>query len=324
MTLIINFLSYILLAEEFWIFIMLILGVYLLYAFSFKKEWNKLRLEEKVCYSTNLKFTSRKIWFFRNLAKVILLLLILVSFVITIFYNPDMFQKDLNMLSKVKNMIPFFAFLVSIVFAQNLNVPDQNSNNAELFMVYFKKIRMNYISKLVDSEIEYLSRKNHNRIEQMFNVKSLRKTINETSEISEISKRKKEAKSRLLYILLSFSAPDEFSCKHSKEVEAYSSDSAKLDFLEKVISLRESLKGEKPFNDSEFKHFYRVVLPMIGVSHYVIHRKIKMASTIDKNELAIEIGEIDDYFEKEFVQSKKTAVELKNDDFEKVLEEAFG
>ncbi len=303
---------------NFWYMISSIFCVIILYEFLFKKEWQKLRIEKKVCYDNDDAIDLSKLLFFKNKLVMLLIIFIIVCLLNAFLMKETNFKATLSVAQKIRNVVPILMVYMSIAFIQNVTIADNTDKILDRFLLFFYKIKNETLDNMVVKEINHINKQNKKMIHKISQPHLGKKMTEE-----KLEHKLKNSYLKLLYILLVFSACDEFETKHKYEIKAYQSNTNKQKFLERVISIRESLIGNKPFNESEFQYLCTGILPEIGICYSDIYATIKRISQYGEKIIEYKVKSTDTYFLEKYIKNKEAKEELTKDLFDKEVEAAF-
>lgn len=302
----------------FWYFISIILGMLIVNHFIIKNEWKKQRIDKKVCYVDDTSFQYRIFW----LIKIKLLIYVIIFFgvflVNILLINETNFNSTLTIVQKIRNIVPIIIVYFSIVTVQKVSIEENSNQMLDKLILLLLKIKSLGIEELVEKEIYYIKKQNKKMIHKLSENYIEEKTEKKQSEFDT-----GESFNKLLYILLEYSTYDEFEIKHKHEIKAFQSDSKKEYYLARVISIRASLIGEKPFNEKEFHYFCSGVLPEIGISYSDIYTTIKRISKYKRTIVKCQVDEEDSYFQEKFINNSAAGEELSNDLFDQKIDKIF-
>jgi|GEM_PF-4638636 len=301
-----------------WYIISVIFGVIFLYQIIIKNEWKKLRIENNICYDDDTSFQYRRIWLLKKVVKIHIIITFIVCLVNVFLINETDFISTITTTQKIRNIIPTIAVYISFAFCQKVSIKEESTKNFDKIVLLLLKMKNEMLIKLVNDEIYYIKQKNKKEIHK----------IREAYIEDQVNKKDTEDLyckflDKLLYILLIYSDSDEFQIKHKYKIKAFQSDSKKQDYLERVISIRSSLIGEKPFNIKEFDFFCVGILPEIGVCYSDIYATIKKISNYKNEFVECEVRNRDLYFQGKYVKNCVASEEMSNDSFNNEINKIF-
>lgn len=302
----------------FWYSISTIFGMIILYQIFIKNEWQKLRIDNNICYNGDTSFKYRRIWLIKNILLINIVIFLFVCLINVSIINESDFNSTLTIFQKTKNFIPIVIVYTSIAFVNKVSIEEKSSKNLDKLILLILEIKKEMVEKLVKDEIYYIKKQNRkiiHKISEAYIEEQSTKEFNEASNSEMVSK--------LLCILLYFSICDEFEIKHKYEIKAFQSDSKKEGYLVRVISIRASLIGEKPFNEKEFDYFCTDILPEIGISYSDIYQTIISINKYKKSVVIKQATSKDSYFQEKFINNCMADEELSKDSFEKEINKAF-
>jgi len=299
----------------FWYSISIIFGMIILYQIVIKNEWQKLRIDNKICNDDDTSFQYRRIWLLKNILLINIVIFLIVCLINVSIIDENDFNSTVTIIQKIRNFIPIIIVYTSIAFVQKVSIEEKSSKNLDKLILLFLEIKKEMVGRLVKDEIYYIKKQNRKIIHKISEAYIEEQSTKELSEASN-----SEMISKLLCILLDFSICDEFKNKHKYEIKAFQSDSKKEGYLVRVISIRASLIGEKPFNEKEFDYFCTNVLPEIGISYSDIYQTIKSINKYNKSIVINLATNKDSYFQEKFINNCVANEELSKDSFEKEID----
>lgn len=302
----------------FWYFLSIILGIIFLDNFIIKNEWQKQRIENKVCDINNLSFQYRIIWYIKHKLLIYMVIFFGVFLINILIINESDFNPTLSIFQKIRNLLPSILIYLSLIVVQKVSIEESSNEMLDKFIILFLKIKNMEIEILVKNEIVYLKKQNNKMIHRL-----TERYIKEKAGNKQENVFCNQACYKLLYILLEYSAYDEFELKHKHEIRAFQSDSMKVDYLARVISLRASLKGEKPFNEKEFCFLCSNILPEIGINYSDIFTTIKRISKYSHEIVKCQVIEKDTYFQDKFINNSEAKEEITKDLFDEAIDNVF-